>query len=427
MKHPQDVDSSPDDDQAAPSPSIPSPPSPSPVCTPSAHPSMPHHTQSEHSDPAARPSDSSGIDPVLFHTSDPPGIPFSPPHPMCAPPQDEHALSNLPGPSVPFGVACTDGTPASLTDKGKAKELPPTLPPLSLSPSGLGYNIDGWSPTSGPSSYRSTCESLRTASSSLSPSSSLEGTVVQVDEPPALTRTPSRTRSLSNISVHSTTPSMSKIRTKLAASSKAPVNLARRLLSRNKADAAGPTVTGPANDLAEPLGIDLLSIQTGNCLFPWQVNDITRASSPRAGVEIGVTPIAPSDVPAVYCPESHCLDGVVSSRGKGRSYSSPFPKSVFDVVPQMDFEDNIMPLPPHARDLFDEMLPRELRLRVLSALISLHEADLKQLKSSGKWSVLVAGSSKNRWVGRNRAMREFVKLSRVGIVDSCPVAPVNQP
>lgn len=141
---------------------------------------------------------------------------------------------------------------------------------------------------------------------------------------------------------------------------------------------------------------------------------------------MGVTPVAASDVAAIWCPDNRRSDGIVNSRGKGRSYSSPFPKSAFDIIPQVDFEDNI-PLPLHARDLFDETLPRELRLRVLSALISLHKADHEQLKSSGKWSVLAASSSKNRWVGRNCAMRELVKLSRVGIIDSCPVKPVNQP
>lgn len=443
MKLPQHVDNLPDGDRIPFKPSISSPSpspftSPSPVCTPSAHPSMPYHTLSEHSDLPSPPSDSDGVDPMPIHTSDPLGLPvsllshsflieFPPPHhPMCdSPPLDDHSLSNLPGPSVPFDAACQDGTPASLTDKGKAKELPPRLP-LSLSLSGLGYSIDDWSPTPGPSSYRSTCTSLGTASQSHSPSSSIESTIVQVDEPPTLTKVPSRTSSLSNLSVQSTTPSMSKIKVRLAASSKAPVNLARRLLSRNKTDAAGPTVTEPANDLADPLGNDMIPIQIGNCLFPWQAKDITRTSSPRAGVEAGVTPVAASDVATLWCPD-RCSDGVVSSRGKGRSYSSPFPKSAFDVIPQVDPEDNAVPLLLHARDLFDEMLPRELRLRVFSAVVSLHEADYEQLKTSEKWSFLVAGSSKNRWVGRNRAMRELVKMSRVGRVDSCPIDLVNQP
>ena len=387
MKQTRDVDNSPD---------VPLKPSIS-SSVPSAHPSMP----SEHPDP-----------------SDSPGIHY--------PSQDHHALSNLSGPSAPFDATSPDGVHASLTDKGKAKEPPPTLPPLSFSPTGLGDNIDDWSSIPGPSSYRSTRTSLHTASSSHSPSSSIESTVVQVDDPLILTKVPSRTRSLSNLSVTSTTPSMSKIKIKLAASSKAPVNLARRLLSRNKADVAGPSVTGPSNDLADPLGNDLLPIETGNCLFPWQIKDITRPSSPRAGVEIQDPPVPALDIAAVWYPDNGRLEGVAGARGKGRSYSSPFPKSTFDVVPQVDFEANVMPLPLYARDLFDEMLPRELRLRVFSALISLHEADHEQLKSSGKWSVLAACSSKNRWVGRNRAVRELVKLSRVGIVHSCPIDPVNQ-
>lgn len=442
MKHPQDVDSSSDDGQGPLKPSIPSPSpseSPSHVCTPSAHLSMPHHTLSEHPDPTP-----SGSAAIPTHNPDSPGSPpfflSSPPsfliefptslRPLCdSPSQDDHALSNLPGPSVPFDAACPNDVPASLTDKGKAKEPPPTLPPLSLSPSDLGYNIDDWSSTAGPSSSRSTCASLRTAFSSHSPPSSIESTVVHADEPPILTKVPSRTRSLSNLSVRSTTPPMSKIRIKLAAPSKGPGNLARRLLSRNKTDAAGPSVTGPAGGFADPLGDDLMPIEAGNCLFPWQAKDITRASTPRGaiGVETQVAPIAVPDVAPVWYSDSHYLDEVVFPRSKkGHSYSSPYPKSAFDVVPQVDFEDKFIHLPFYARDLFDEKLPRELRIRVLSELISLHEADHEQLKNTGKWSVLAASSSKNRWVGRNRAMRELVKLSRVGIVDSCPVDQVNQ-
>ncbi|KAG6380786.1 hypothetical protein JVT61DRAFT_5170 [Boletus reticuloceps] len=391
-------------------PFVPSSTSPSPARTPSAHPSM--CLPSEHPDPTRCPSSTSSVAIRPTHTSDPLTL-FSPScltesplpsRPLRDSPSHDLTPSNLP----PFNLACPDGV-ASLPDKGKAKDPPPTLPPLSFSTSGLGYNIDDRSSsTPGPSSYRSTCPSL----SSQSPPSSIESNIVQAHEPPTLTKVPSRTRSFSNISIQSTTPSMSKIRIKLAASSKAPVNLARRLLNRNKGDAAGPSVTG-SNEPVDPLQNDLMPIEPGNCLFPWQTKDSTRASSPRAGVEAQAATVTIPDVPVVWYPDNHYLDGVPGSRGIGRSYSSPFPKSAFDVVPQVDFEDKFIPLPLHAQDLFDEMLPRELRLRVFSALISLHEEDHEQLKKSGKWSVLVATSSKNRWVGRNRAVRELVKLSRV--------------
>lgn len=430
MKHPQYADSSPDGGQAPFKSSIP------PTSSPSAHPSMAHHVLSEHPDPAQHSTSPSDFDVIPIYPSDltlslfsPSSLSFlveSPPSLCYSPPQVDRALSNLPGPSAPFDAACPDGAPASLTDKGKAKEPPPTLPPLQLSPTRLDYNIDDWSSIPGPSSYRSTCPSVRTGTSSDSPSSSVESTIVHADELPTPSQVPSRTRSLSNLSIHSTTPSMSKIRIKLAASSKAPANLARRLLSRNKAT-AGPSVTGPENDVADLLGDDLVSIETGNCLFPWQSKDITRASSPRAGVEVQVPPVVAPDLAAILYPDNHRLDGLSASpRTKHRSSSSPLPKSAFDVVPQVDFGDRFIPLPLHARDLFDEMLPRELRLRVFSALVSLHETDHEQLEKSGKWTVLVASSSKNRWVGRHRGMRELVKLSRVGIVDSCPIDPVNQ-
>ncbi|KAG9313973.1 hypothetical protein JVU11DRAFT_4748 [Chiua virens] len=383
-------------------------------------PPCPIPTFSEHPDTARCPGTHS--DSMPTRTSDTPGLRsvsvFSPPsplltietsppvHPLRSPSQEDNqcdTLSNLSGSSTAFDDTCPDGAAASLTDKGKAKEPPPTLPPLSLSPSGLGYNIDDWSSTAGPSSYRSTCPSLRTASSSHSPSSLIESNVVQVDDPPALTKVPSRTRSLSNLSVHSTTPSMTKIRIKLAASSKAPVNLARRLLSRNKADAAGPAVSGLADDLADTLQNDLMTAEAGNCHFPWQTKDITRTSSPRPGVEHD-RPVAALDIAATWYPDNHRLDG-----------------------PAVDLDDIIVPVPLHARNLFDEMLPRELRLRVFSALISLHEADCERLKSGSKWTVLVASASKNRWTGRNRAMRELVKLSRVGIITYCSVIHFGKP
>ncbi|KIJ22176.1 hypothetical protein PAXINDRAFT_106065 [Paxillus involutus ATCC 200175] len=297
---------------------------------------------------------------------------------------DHHSLSHLPGPSAQFHAACSDGAPASLDDKGKARELPPTLPPLSFSPSDFGYNTANWpfpdpnSPTQGPSSCGSGYTSLHTASSSHSQPSSLGSASVQEGESSNLRRIPSRTRSLSNLSIHSTrsqaAQSLSKMKVKFGSSSKAPVNLARRLLSRNKADAAEPSATELASDSIGLLGDDLVPVGQENNRRP---------------------------------------DGIMSLKGKSRSYSSPYPKSAFDIVLPHGLEDAFMPLPLHTRNLFDEMLPRELRLHVFSALVSLHEADHERLKSSGQWTILKASSTKNRWVGRDRAVRELVKLSRV--------------
>ncbi|KAF8841904.1 RNI-like protein [Paxillus ammoniavirescens] len=334
---------------------------------------------------------------------------------------DHHSLSHLPGPSAQFHAACSDGAPASLDDKGKARELPPTLPPLSFSPSDFGYNTANWpvldpsSPTQGPSSCGSRYTSLHTASSSHSQPSSLGSAGVQEGGSSNLRRIPSRTRSLSNLSIHSArsqaAQSLSKMKVKFGSSSKAPVNLARRLLSRNKADAADPSVTELASDSIGLLGDDLVPVVQESCFFPWQMND--NPSSLTPGAELEAPDATRSGLSVVWHPDNRRPDGIMSLRGKSRSYSSPFPKSAFDIVLPHGPEDVFMPLPLHTRNLFDEMLPRELRLHVFSALISLHEADHERLKSSAQWTILKASSTKNRWVGRDRAVRELVKFSRV--------------
>jgi F-box/leucine-rich repeat protein 2/20 len=104
-------------------------------------------------------------------------------------------------------------------------------------------------------------------------------------------------------------------------------------------------------------------------------------------------------------------------KGKGRSYSCPFPQSVLDIVPHGN-SDIFVPVPVALRNIFDGALPRELKLQVFSALVALYEAEFQRWKESGQWTVLRASSSKYRWVGRDRGMRELVKLSRVSPIPS---------
>ncbi|KIL01060.1 hypothetical protein PAXRUDRAFT_128539 [Paxillus rubicundulus Ve08.2h10] len=374
--------------------------------------------------------DSSASSPQGSHYLSLPSTPFSIESPFENTPgglsnpsssHDHHSLSHLPGPSVQFHAACSDGAPASLDDKGKAREFPPTLPPLSFSPSGFGYDTANWpfpdpnSPTHGPSSCGSGYTSLHTTSSSRSQPSSIDSAAVQQGESSKLRRIPSRTRSLSNLSIHSArsqaAESLSKMKIKFGSSSKAPVNLARRLLSRTKADAAEPSVAELASDSIGILGDDLVPVGQESCFFPWQMNDNPSSLTPGAELE---APVATrSGLSVAWHPDNRRSDGIMSLKCKSRSYSSPFPKSAFDTVLPHGLEDDSMPLPLHARNLFDEMLPRELRLHVFSALISLHETDHERLKSSGQWTILTASSTKNRWVGRDRAVRELVKFSRV--------------
>ncbi|EIW87138.1 RNI-like protein [Coniophora puteana RWD-64-598 SS2] len=102
----------------------------------------------------------------------------------------------------------------------------------------------------------------------------------------------------------------------------------------------------------------------------------------------------------------------VSLKGKGRSHSAPITPSVFDIIPATDL-DTFAPLPFVILNLFDECLPRELRLQVLSSLVTLHEADHELMKREGRWTVSKAATSRYKWVGRDRGTRELVKFSRV--------------
>ncbi|KAG2155687.1 hypothetical protein DEU56DRAFT_319240 [Suillus clintonianus] len=302
---------------------------------------------------------------------------------------------------------------ASLLGKGKGRDLAYTLPPLLFSTSDLEYRTVGWpsadpgspTPTAGPSSYGSTHTSPPCASSSLSHSGS-QAPENSVQQHPGLTRVPSRRRSLSNLSIHSTRSlaarSMSRIKVKLGSSSKGPGNLARRLLFRNKASAATTSIDlSPAGSVSDPFLGDPITVGQANCLPSWKSPDF----QPCPDLEY------PSDTPTIQQsvggPES-----LSSITGKGRSYSSPLPQSVFDIIPH-GTSDVFVPVPLALRNLFDEALPRELKLQVFSALISLHEDEFQLWKSSGRWTASRASSSKYRWIGRDRGMRELVKLSRV--------------
>ncbi|KAL4070496.1 hypothetical protein J3A83DRAFT_4095043 [Scleroderma citrinum] len=325
------------------------------------------------------------------------------------------SLSDL---TAPPNTTLTD---ASFSSKGKGRDVAPTLPPLSFSPAEHHYSTFDWpcaerSPSSpDPSSYGSGHTSLLTASSRQShvnPTQAHESGSRKSSQPPSLRR------SQSNFSMRSArssaAQSMTKIKLKLGSSSKAPVNFARKFLSRNKpGDAQDVSLTGAENSPTNQ-SIDELHPEHENYPFSCHALDSALKMPTSSGlVEIGDITAILSGAPISWDPSANHSDPVSILKGKGRSYSSPFPKSAFDFVPE--FEPNaFIPLSlHHARNIFDEVLPRELKLQVFSALIKLHEEEHQQLILSGKWTFLKASSSKNRWVGRNRAMRELVKFSRV--------------
>ncbi|KAJ7621070.1 hypothetical protein FB45DRAFT_1032335 [Roridomyces roridus] len=251
------------------------------------------------------------------------------------------------------------------TSKGKGKEIeqPPSLPPLTFSPTEFGYGQTTWpSPTTdevaGPSSYRS----VATPSSfgSLAPLDLIvppapPAPAITTTTPPAFAHSIAHRRSLPTLTVSST---RSKFRTKSS-------TLARKLLFKKYDGDSCPTPPSSPTD-----GNTLVDVGAGSCFAPWR-NDSTMA------LEYGSLPL------------------------KGPTNLSPFPTSAFDLIPAVSY-DFFEPILVVVRNHFDDMLPRELQLH--TTLVRLGRET---------WTVGKASSSRNKWVGHDKALRELVRLSRV--------------
>lgn len=104
------------------------------------------------------------------------------------------------------------------------------------------------------------------------------------------------------------------------------------------------------------------------------------------------------------------LQPIVSPKVKGRSQSCPYPFSALDLVNQS--QSNLhQPLIFLRTTAFQDKLPRELQLHILRCLVTIHEQDHLRNRSDPGWTL--AKASKVKWVGRDRAVRELVKFSRV--------------
>lgn len=307
--------------------------------------------------------------------------------------------------------------PDSVLDswKGKGKELPPTLPPLAFSPTEFGYEHATWStvmtPIQGLSSYSTfglstTCSStnITEANSSHPEISSIPQVLypdISTPEIPLLKRMPSRRRSLSNLSVHSTRSlaarSMSRIKLKLG-SNRTSSNLTKILLFRK-------TTEEPPKVLDEPG----LALDGG-----FVPSTPTRHTAPKVDDLDSIVPQLPYHITHdINSKHSDAFYYKVNPlKRKGRSHSSPFPISALDYVPVIS-KDIFTPIPLVIRNYFDEVLPEELRLQVLASLIDLHEAEFVRTVEDGRWTMAKASSSKGRWIGKDKGVRELVRLSRV--------------
>lgn len=285
----------------------------------------------------------------------------------------------------------------SATGKGKARELAPMIPPLQFTPTEFGYDKAAWpspgliTPHPGPSSYESGSGSVM--ESNFSANMIIQASGPSQSPPPIVRRMPSRRRSFSNISTQSMF-AMSPVKTTSRTG-----NLARKLLQRGKAGASPSTsgTTTPGGNLIQ----DDLLVGQGSCLMPWR--SIQTKDSP---------PVPFLNLEAKLHQQALPVYNGRELKGKARSYSSPLPFSALDIIPSAP-TDVFKPIVLAPRKFFDEMLPRELRLSVLSSLIDLHEAEHARIMPTDDWSVTRASSTRNRWVGREKGARELVKFSRV--------------
>ncbi|KAI0274954.1 hypothetical protein BC834DRAFT_814786 [Gloeopeniophorella convolvens] len=289
--------------------------------------------------------------------------------------------------------------------KGKAKDTPPVLPPLAFAPTAFDYRELCPSPSlisePGPSSY-----------GSLSPPQlGHESSVARVvDDSAAHNMAPipayhtSRRRSLSNPPHRYSDPhvgSSSRPRVRIA-SPRGPSYIAHRLFSSDRRQArSAPNSPGVG---ADPR-VDLDTVVAGSCLFrtgPYSDLVIDRI--------VGGPIHAQADDFPVYLPPKTAP--AHNFKAKGRSNSDPLPlPRAFDVVP-VSANDVFAPFPILVPpNLFDGMLPRELRLCIFGFLVQIHEEDHERRVRDGRWTAIKA--SKHKWVGRNQGVREVVRLSRV--------------
>ncbi|KAK7686684.1 hypothetical protein QCA50_010284 [Cerrena zonata] len=319
--------------------------------------------------------------------------------------------------------------PMSLSGKGKARELPPSLPPLSFSPTEFTYGSSEWPSLAGPSSYGSNFSEAAEPEPSFAYTESTTGVLGSPPSSPVISdpsiRAPLRTRSLSNLSTRSlSNVSISKLKLKMASGSKSPTTIARKLLFRRR-DASTPSSTSsptttpssplsPTPDLdhdtdTERILANAQALEQSGTFIRWSKDMKPRTPLASPVVETDAVWGTFQTVPRSPRPtDPHPL------RTKGRSYSSPLPlpTSVLDIVPLAP-ADILSPQPVIKPCYFDEWLPREVKLEVFRTLVEIFQGEFEKRVENGKWTANKAGSSRNRWVGRDKGIRELFKISRV--------------
>lgn len=306
------------------------------------------------------------------------------------------------------------GSPSS--DKGKQRDSSvPSLPPLSFSAIDFDYGQPGSSsepalyspqspPTLGLSPFDYQPRELPIASSS-----SVSPVLDARSSPPDYPRL--RRYSLSNLLSPSSGSSLAPVALNTAfGPSQAPSNLSLQFNAFNQNDLTLDFIANNTHSLTSTSEVISPSLriyqgETGNYPPGWYTASKSPTPTPST---LKTLPSQPSVIStSILSPSARG-----SLKTKTRSKSSPYPTSALDFIP-VTSSDVFQPLPLIIRNYFDLILPRELRLAILRSLIHVHEADLQRAIEEGRFNMAKAASSRGRWVGRDKGIRELFKLSRV--------------
>lgn len=305
-------------------------------------------------------------------------------------------------------------------DKGKGRDAPPILPPLTFPP--IMFDICP-SPSlisePGPSSYGSLHpQHIEHESPSYTPpvfrNSTTHGAAPLLD--PALPRR----RSFSNPSPRHperlVSPSM---RTGVnIESSRVPFDR----LHKHSSSGRRQTRSVPGSPgVGVQVPFDLDAVDAGSCLAAWKRDFKSQSKGkPKAGSSPYLvldrfdegSPTALQHHYPVYFATRPAPEERTRKAMNGRSYSDPFPlPHPFDVVSPTN-TDVFMPIPIlNPPNLFDGMLPPELRLRIFGFLVEIYEEDHARRVCEGRWTANKA--SRHKWVGRDQGVRELMRLKRV--------------
>lgn len=302
-------------------------------------------------------------------------------------------------------------------DKGKARDAPPTLPPLAFPP--ITFDICPSSPSlisePGASSYGSMHpQHIEPESFSYTPpvlrNSTAQGAAHIL--PPASPRR----RSFSNPPFgHLERLISPSVHTRVNIESSRSLNNHSHITSSDRRQTRSAS-SFPGVEVQVPTDFD--AVDASSCLAPWK-RDFKSRSKSKAGsfsylvldrVDGGSTPALLDHHPIYSATRSAVEDRI--RKTNGRSNSDPFPLPyAFDLV-SPDTSDAFVPITVINRpNLFDGILPREIRLRIFGFLVKVHEDDHERKISEGRWTANKA--SKSKWVGRDRGIRELIRLRRV--------------